>query len=44
MVIEIDAASNRKVEDTQSILEKIQYVPVNGRYKIYIIICCHTYG
>ena len=36
-VIEIAAASNRKVEDTQSILEKIQYVPVNGRYKIYII-------
>ena len=36
-VIEIDAASNRKVEDTQSILEKIQYVPVNGKYKIYII-------
>ena len=36
-VIEIDAASNRKVEDTQSILEKIQYVPVSGRYKIYII-------
>ena len=36
-VIEIDAASNRKVEDTQEILEKIQYVPVNGKYKIYII-------
>ena len=36
-VIEIDAASNRKVEDTQSILEKIQYTPVHGRYKIYII-------
>lgn len=36
-VIEIDAASNRKVEDTQAILEKIQYVPVHGRYKIYII-------
>ena len=36
-VIEIDAASNRKVEDTQSILEKIQYVPVHGKYKIYII-------
>ncbi|MCM1003468.1 MAG: DNA polymerase III subunit gamma/tau [Candidatus Gastranaerophilales bacterium] len=36
-VIEIDAASNRKVEDTQSILEKVQYVPVNGKYKIYII-------
>ena len=36
-VIEIDAASNRKVEDAQDILEKIQYVPVNGKYKIYII-------
>lgn len=36
-VIEIDAASNRKVEDAQNILEKIQYVPVHGKYKIYII-------
>jgi DNA polymerase-3 subunit gamma/tau len=36
-VIEIDAASNRKVEDAQNILDKVQYVPVNGRYKIYII-------
>lgn len=36
-VIEIDAASNRKVEDTQNILEKIQYTPVHGKYKIYII-------
>ncbi len=36
-VIEIDAASNRKVEDARNILEKIQYVPVNGRYKIYIV-------
>lgn len=36
-VIEIDAASNRSVEDTQKILEKIQYVPIQGKYKIYII-------
>ena len=36
-VIEIDAASNRTVEDAQNILEKIQYVPVHGKYKIYII-------
>lgn len=36
-VIEIDAASNRKVEDARDILEKIQYIPVNGKYKIYII-------
>jgi len=36
-VIEMDAASNRSVEDAQNIIEKIQYAPVNGKYKIYII-------
>ncbi len=36
-VIEIDAASNRSIDDTQKILEKIQYVPVHGKYKIYVI-------
>ena len=36
-VIEIDAASNRGVEDTQRIIEKIQYVPVHGKFKIYVI-------
>lgn len=36
-VIEIDAASNRKVEDAQNILEKVQYAPINGKFKIYII-------
>lgn len=36
-VIEIDAASNRSVNDAQNILEKIHYAPVNGKYKIYII-------
>lgn len=36
-VVEIDAASNRSVEDAQNILEKIQYVPIHGKYKIYII-------
>ncbi len=36
-VIEIDAASNRSVDDARNILEKVQYVPVNGRFKIYII-------
>ena len=36
-VIEIDAASNRSVEDARNILEKIQYVPTNGKFKIYII-------
>lgn len=36
-VVEIDAASNRSIDDARNIMEKIQYVPVNGRYKIYII-------
>lgn len=36
-IIEIDAASNRKVEDAQSIIEKVIYPPTYGRYKIYII-------
>ena len=36
-VIEIDAASNRSVEDARNILEKVQYAPVHGKYKIYII-------
>lgn len=36
-VIEIDAASNRSVEDAQHILERVMYAPVNSRFKIYII-------
>lgn len=36
-VIEIDAASQTKVDDTRQLLENTQYPPVTGRYKIYII-------
>ena len=36
-VIEMDAASNRSVEDAQNIIDKIHYAPVNGKYKIFII-------
>ncbi len=36
-VIEIDAASQTKVDDTRQLLENTQYPPVSGRYKIYII-------
>ena len=36
-VIEIDAASNRSVEDAEKIIERVMYAPVNSRYKIYII-------
>lgn len=36
-VIEIDAASRTKVEDTRELLDNVPYAPVVGRYKIYII-------
>jgi DNA polymerase-3 subunit gamma/tau len=36
-VIEIDAASNRSVDDARNILDKVQYAPLHGKYKIYII-------
>jgi len=36
-VMEIDAASNTKVEDTRNLLDKVQYAPQQARYKIYII-------
>lgn len=36
-VIEIDAASQTKVEDTRELLENTRYPPIRGRYKIYII-------
>ena len=36
-LIEIDGASRTRVEDTREILENVQYAPVHGRYKIYLI-------
>lgn len=36
-LIEIDAASRTKVEDTREILENVQYMPSQGRFKIYLI-------
>lgn len=36
-VLEMDAASNNKVENVRDIRDKIQYPPVAGRYKVYII-------
>ncbi len=36
-IIEIDAASRTKVEDTRELLESVQYTPTRGRYKVYII-------
>ncbi len=36
-VIELDAASNNKVEDVREIRDAIKYPPTSGKYKIYII-------
>lgn len=36
-IIEIDAASNNKVDNVQEIRANVQYPPVAGRYKVYII-------
>ncbi|MDY6335514.1 MAG: DNA polymerase III subunit gamma/tau [Succinivibrionaceae bacterium] len=36
-LIEIDAASRTKVDDTREILENVQYKPTQGRYKVYLI-------
>ncbi len=36
-LIEVDAASRTKVEDTRELLDNVQYAPTRGRYKIYLI-------
>ena len=36
-ILEIDAASNNKVDNVREIRDKIQYPPVAGKYKVYII-------
>ncbi|WP_438985430.1 DNA polymerase III subunit gamma/tau, partial [Aequoribacter sp.] len=36
-LIEVDAASRTKVEDTRELLENVQYAPSRSRYKIYLI-------
>lgn len=36
-LIEVDAASRTKVDDTRELLENVQYTPTSGRYKVYLI-------
>ncbi|MBP58743.1 MULTISPECIES: DNA polymerase III subunit gamma/tau [Idiomarina] len=36
-LLEIDAASRTKVEDTRELLDNVQYRPTRGRYKVYLI-------
>jgi DNA polymerase-3 subunit gamma/tau len=36
-LIEVDAASRTKVDDTRELLDNVQYAPTRGRYKVYLI-------
>lgn len=36
-LLEVDAASRTKVEDTRELLENVQYAPTRSRYKVYLI-------
>ncbi len=36
-LIEVDAASRTRVDDTRELLENVQYAPTQGRYKVYLI-------
>lgn len=36
-IVELDAASNNGVDQIREIVENVQYPPVSGRYKVYII-------
>lgn len=36
-VVEIDAASNNRVDDIRQVIDEVQYSPAEGRYKVYII-------
>lgn len=36
-LIEVDAASRTKVDDTRELLENVQYSPTRGRYKVYLV-------
>ncbi len=35
-LIEVDAASKTKVEDTRALLDNVPYLPTSGRYKVYL--------
>ena len=36
-LIEVDAASRTKVDDTRDLMDNVQYAPTRGRYKVYLI-------
>jgi DNA polymerase-3 subunit gamma/tau len=36
-LLEVDAASRTKIDDTRELLDNVQYTPARGRYKVYLI-------
>ena len=43
-LIEVDAASRTKVEETRELLENVPYAPTRGRYKVYLIDEVHMFS
>jgi DNA polymerase-3 subunit gamma/tau len=43
-LIEVDAASRTKVDDTRDLLENVQYAPARGRFKVYLIDEVHMFS
>ncbi len=43
-LIEVDAASRAKVDETRELMENVQYAPVRGRYKVYLIDEVHMFS
>ena len=43
-LIEVDAASRTKVDETRELLENVQYSPTRGRYKVYLIDEVHMFS
>lgn len=43
-LIEVDAASRTKVDDTRDLLDNVVYLPVKGRFKIYLIDEVHMFS
>ena len=43
-LIEVDAASRAKVDETRELMENVQYAPTSGRYKVYLIDEIHMFS
>ena len=43
-LIEVDAASRTKVDETRELLENVQYAPTRGRFKVYLIDEVHMFS